>query len=126
MCSIIILLLNNDSYCDHFHYPLSFRSCSGHLLTTSTGFNAVSGCCLKVIVIVDQRRLTVRALVYGDNLTKFCITSILLFCCVDRYFDDFRPVLPGCSCYCCTNHTRAYINHLFNTKELLARVLLTM
>ncbi|XP_072017955.1 queuine tRNA-ribosyltransferase accessory subunit 2-like isoform X2 [Amphiura filiformis] len=43
-----------------------------------------------------------------------------------RFFDDFRPVLPSCSCYCCQNHTRAYINHLLNTKELLAHVLLTI
>ena len=43
-----------------------------------------------------------------------------------RFFDDFNPVLEGCCCYCCQNHTRAYINHLLNTKELLANVLLTM
>lgn len=41
-----------------------------------------------------------------------------------KYVDDFRPLLEGCTCYCCENFTRAYINHLLNTSELLASVLL--
>eukprot|EP00058_Branchiostoma_floridae_P008202 XP_002593690.1 hypothetical protein BRAFLDRAFT_107671 [Branchiostoma floridae] len=44
----------------------------------------------------------------------------------EKYACDFRPVLPGCSCYCCQNHSRAYIHHLLQTGELLARVLLMM
>ncbi|XP_019619109.1 PREDICTED: queuine tRNA-ribosyltransferase accessory subunit 2-like [Branchiostoma belcheri] len=44
----------------------------------------------------------------------------------EKYAWDFRPVLPGCSCYCCQNHSRAYIHHLLQTGELLARVLLMM
>ncbi|KAJ7424642.1 hypothetical protein WISP_27796 [Willisornis vidua] len=43
-----------------------------------------------------------------------------------RYQDDFGPVLEGCSCYCCQRHTRAYVNHLLVTNELLAGVLLMM
>ncbi|RUS79087.1 hypothetical protein EGW08_013140 [Elysia chlorotica] len=39
-------------------------------------------------------------------------------------FEDFRPVLPGCDCYCCSNFSRSYIHHLLNTSELLAYVLL--
>jgi queuine tRNA-ribosyltransferase subunit QTRTD1 len=38
---------------------------------------------------------------------------------------DVQPVLPGCDCYTCTKHTRAYIHHLLNTHEMLANVLLT-
>ncbi|XP_054769986.2 queuine tRNA-ribosyltransferase accessory subunit 2-like isoform X3 [Lytechinus pictus] len=41
-----------------------------------------------------------------------------------RFAEDFSPVFPGCDCYCCTHHTKAYINHLLNVNELLARVLL--
>ncbi|XP_030853007.1 queuine tRNA-ribosyltransferase accessory subunit 2 isoform X3 [Strongylocentrotus purpuratus] len=41
-----------------------------------------------------------------------------------RFAEDFSPVLKGCDCYCCTHHTKAYINHLLNVNELLARVLL--
>ncbi|XP_055896182.1 queuine tRNA-ribosyltransferase accessory subunit 2-like isoform X1 [Biomphalaria glabrata] len=43
-----------------------------------------------------------------------------------RYSEDFGSILPGCSCYACTNFTRAYIHHLLKTKELLAFVLLTI
>ncbi|RZF48119.1 hypothetical protein LSTR_LSTR002185 [Laodelphax striatellus] len=40
------------------------------------------------------------------------------------YFDDFGPLLQGCSCLACQKHTRAYIHHLFVTKEMLGPVLL--
>ncbi|XP_072544991.1 queuine tRNA-ribosyltransferase accessory subunit 2 [Salminus brasiliensis] len=43
-----------------------------------------------------------------------------------RYRDDFRPLVEGCSCYCCKNHKRAYIHHLLVTNELLAGVLLML
>ncbi|XP_051005920.1 queuine tRNA-ribosyltransferase accessory subunit 2 isoform X2 [Acomys russatus] len=43
-----------------------------------------------------------------------------------KYQEDFDPLVRGCSCYCCRNHTRAYIHHLLVTNELLAGVLLMM
>ncbi|XP_013911504.1 PREDICTED: queuine tRNA-ribosyltransferase subunit QTRTD1 [Thamnophis sirtalis] len=43
-----------------------------------------------------------------------------------KYQDDFNPLVNGCSCYCCQNHSRAYVHHLVMTKELLAYVLLMM
>nr|XP_048278558.1 queuine tRNA-ribosyltransferase accessory subunit 2 isoform X1 [Myodes glareolus]XP_048278559.1 queuine tRNA-ribosyltransferase accessory subunit 2 isoform X1 [Myodes glareolus]XP_048278561.1 queuine tRNA-ribosyltransferase accessory subunit 2 isoform X1 [Myodes glareolus] len=43
-----------------------------------------------------------------------------------KYQEDFSPLVRGCSCYCCKNHTRAYIHHLLVTNELLAGVLLMM
>ncbi|XP_053421708.1 queuine tRNA-ribosyltransferase accessory subunit 2 [Nycticebus coucang] len=43
-----------------------------------------------------------------------------------KYQEDFNPLVRGCSCYCCKNHTRAYIHHLLVTNELLAGVLLMM
>ncbi|KAG9283322.1 queuine tRNA-ribosyltransferase accessory subunit 2 isoform X1 [Astyanax mexicanus] len=43
-----------------------------------------------------------------------------------RYREDLRPLVEGCSCYCCKNHTRAYIHHLLVTNELLAGVLLML
>ncbi|XP_075230202.1 queuine tRNA-ribosyltransferase accessory subunit 2 isoform X2 [Lycorma delicatula] len=46
-------------------------------------------------------------------------------CLKDKiYFDDFSPILEGCTCAACRNHTRAYIHHLYNTRELLGPVLL--
>ena len=42
------------------------------------------------------------------------------------YTTDKAPILRNCQCYCCTNHTRAYIHHLLNTQEMLGDVLLSM
>jgi queuine tRNA-ribosyltransferase len=36
------------------------------------------------------------------------------------YRDDDRPVDETCACYTCTHYTRAYLRHLFLSKELLA------
>ncbi|KAK7749614.1 hypothetical protein SLS53_000191 [Cytospora paraplurivora] len=37
---------------------------------------------------------------------------------------SLHPLAEGCSCYACTQHHRAYLNHLLNAKEMLAWVLL--
>ena len=37
---------------------------------------------------------------------------------------DSRPLKPGCTCYTCTTHTRAYVYHLCNVHEMLAVTLL--
>ena len=42
------------------------------------------------------------------------------------YAADRQPVQPGCSCYCCTNFSRAYIRHLCMAREILGATLLTM
>jgi queuine tRNA-ribosyltransferase accessory subunit len=34
------------------------------------------------------------------------------------------PLMPGCECYACTAHHRAYIHHLLSAKEMLCWVLL--
>ena len=41
-----------------------------------------------------------------------------------RYAEEFRPIMNNCPCYSCLNHTKAYIHHLLDTKELLAHTLL--
>jgi len=40
-----------------------------------------------------------------------------------NYRRDFYPIDPSCSCYACTNFTRAYIHHLFNANEVLSAIL---
>lgn len=40
------------------------------------------------------------------------------------YSKDTSPVVENCRCYTCTNHTKAYINHLLNVHEMLAQILL--
>ena len=37
---------------------------------------------------------------------------------------DLCPLVEGCKCYACTNHHRAYVQHLLHAKEMLAWVLL--
>lgn len=49
--------------------------------------------------------------------SKLCLKEV-------EYKDDFSPILKLCQCYTCTHFTRAYINHLLVTSELLAQILL--
>lgn len=37
-----------------------------------------------------------------------------------RYADDAGPIDPECGCYTCRNFSRAYLRHLFLSRELLA------
>lgn len=41
------------------------------------------------------------------------------------YSEDFTPLDPNCSCYTCTNYSRAYIRHLVKADEILASRLVT-
>ncbi len=40
--------------------------------------------------------------------------------------EDFTPLDPECNCYTCRNYTKAYLRHLFLSKELLVYSLLTL
>lgn len=40
-----------------------------------------------------------------------------------KFTQDFIPLDPDCSCYTCTNFTRAYLNHLFKAQEILGLTL---
>jgi len=42
-----------------------------------------------------------------------------------RFAEDKKPLDPQCDCYACRNFTRAYICHLFRSRELLAYRLAT-
>jgi len=37
-----------------------------------------------------------------------------------RFVDDHRPIDESCSCYTCSNFSRAYLRHLFMSREILA------
>ncbi|CAJ1494903.1 tRNA guanosine(34) transglycosylase Tgt [[Mycobacterium] burgundiense] len=43
-----------------------------------------------------------------------------------RYKRDFTPIDAECDCYTCAHYTRAYLNHLFKAKEILAATLCTI
>ncbi len=42
-----------------------------------------------------------------------------------RYAADSAPVDPDCGCYVCRNYSRAYLRHLYQSREILASVLNT-
>ena len=41
----------------------------------------------------------------------------------NRFQKDFLPIDTDCNCYTCKNYTRAYINHLFRSDEILGLTL---
>ena len=43
-----------------------------------------------------------------------------------EFEEDFSPLVEGCECYACKNHTKAYIRHLFRVKETTAAILMSI
>ncbi len=43
-----------------------------------------------------------------------------------EFYDDNRPLVEGCNCYACKNHSRAYIRHLWRCGESTAATLLSI
>lgn len=43
-----------------------------------------------------------------------------------EYARDTRPLDPNCGCYACTNHSRAYLRHLYRSNEILGARLNTI
>ncbi|MGK7954006.1 MAG: tRNA guanosine(34) transglycosylase Tgt [Crocosphaera sp.] len=43
-----------------------------------------------------------------------------------RFREDFRPLDPECPCYTCQTFSRAYLNHLVRSKEMLGYILLSL
>jgi queuine tRNA-ribosyltransferase len=60
----------------------------------------------------------------GRNGTAYCVYGKIN---IDNacFREDFSPLDPACDCYVCKNYTRAYLRHLFVSKEMLAGRLLS-
>lgn len=43
-----------------------------------------------------------------------------------RFREDFTPLDEDCSCYTCSNFSRAYLNHLVKSREMLGYMLLSL
>lgn len=43
-----------------------------------------------------------------------------------KHKEDFSPVIADCGCYTCLNYSKAYLHHLFRSKEMLASTLATV
>ncbi|CAA0101584.1 Queuine tRNA-ribosyltransferase [Mycolicibacterium vanbaalenii] len=67
---------------------------------------------------VSPSRVARNAAVYSAT-GRYNITA-------SRYRRDFTPVDADCDCYTCANYTRAYLHHLFKSKEMLASTLCTI
>jgi queuine tRNA-ribosyltransferase len=61
---------------------------------------------------------------YGRNGTAFTSRGKLTVR-NGEFKEDFTPLDPECSCYCCRTFSRAYLRHLFNTEEMLGLQLLS-
>ncbi|MES2664682.1 MAG: tRNA guanosine(34) transglycosylase Tgt [Pseudomonadota bacterium] len=42
-----------------------------------------------------------------------------------RHIDDPRPLDESCACPCCQGYSRAYLNHVFRSQEIIASMLMT-
>ncbi len=62
---------------------------------------------------------------YGRNGTAFTSTGKIIIRNA-AYVQDFAPLDAKCGCYVCKNFTRAYLRHLFNAKEMLGLILLSL
>ncbi|KAI4499179.1 hypothetical protein M0802_005762 [Mischocyttarus mexicanus] len=71
--------------------------------------------------IITERSEALTFLCDHDNCKN---TNHVLKVSEKSYADDFSPICKHCECLTCKNHTRAYLHHLHNTKELLGMVLL--
>ncbi len=43
-----------------------------------------------------------------------------------KYKRDFGPLMDGCDCYTCINYSRAYIHHLYKSKEMISATLISI
>ncbi len=43
-----------------------------------------------------------------------------------QYKRDYEPLDSTCNCYCCQNFTKAYLNHLVRSREMLGYILLSL
>ncbi len=55
----------------------------------------------------------------GRNAALFTSSGVLSMRNA-QYKDDFRTIDEECDCYTCRNYSRAYIRHLFTSREILA------
>ncbi|MDO8489032.1 MAG: tRNA guanosine(34) transglycosylase Tgt [Candidatus Omnitrophota bacterium] len=62
---------------------------------------------------------------YGRNGTAFTSCGKIIIR-NSTYTQDLRPLDPKCGCYTCKNFSRAYLRHLFNAKEMLGLILLSL
>jgi len=63
---------------------------------------------------------------HGRNHQAFGRDGAMLKLRNAQYADDPRPLVDGCTCYCCRKYCRAYLRHLAVADEMLAGILLSI
>ena len=58
----------------------------------------------------------------GSLFTRFGKINLLN----EKYKNDFSPIEDDCKCSTCKNYTKAYLSHLFRSKEMLGATLATI
>ncbi len=71
----------------------------------------------------DKRRLKTRIKADINFKGKFYETIAIS---KGKYANDFQSLDKNCDCYACQNFTRAYLHHLYKTKEMLYHRLTTI
>ena len=93
----------------------------------------LAGRALRFPVDEKDAKATSRASAAGATADDETKRDALLFSGADayslnlwslKYRTDTRPLLENCECHACRNHTRAYVHHLLQCREMTASVLL--
>ena len=73
----------------------------------------------RIYILNEKRRLKIKNLNSKNFYKTLQITN-------NKYRLDAKPLDKNCQCYTCQNYSRAYIHHLFKTKEPLGQRLATI
>jgi len=126
----------------------TFMGWDGPILTDSGGFQVFS---LSDMRDVDEEGVTFKSYIDGSThrftpersieIQENLGADIMMAFdeCAEPYDRDYsesamhrthrwaeRPISENCSCYTCQNHSRAYIRHLIQAKEMLAGTLISI
>ncbi|KAG5562479.1 hypothetical protein RHGRI_005267 [Rhododendron griersonianum] len=86
---------------------------ASYIYNLTTGGFAVTFPLERIVRNVSDSKLSNK----GSDGTKINLNNAV-------YRKDNSPIVDGCRCYSCQNHTKAYISHLLNVNEMLALILL--
>ena len=99
--------------------PLLPQDCPRYVMGVGTPENLIEGIargCDMFDCVMPTRNAR-----NGNLFTSFGKISIKQA----RFRDDSQPIDPDCQCYVCRNYSRAYLRHLYISREILASVLNT-
>lgn len=75
--------------------------------------------------VAPTRRARNGSLYISPKSGGSCKNSFTMAISLSKYTQDSKPIDPTCLCYTCQNFSRAYLRHLYMSKELLYHQLAT-